>query len=676
MKAQKRETTKKGNDNLLNKASIKRKPNFLDKEAKPNFLESASTFFERHEKKMFYIIMAAGTLMSILLFDVKVSLSGDDCDYIVAAGDFWKHFTYPGHHGPLYPIVLSPFVGLFGIKLLMLKLLSTIFLVASLCFLYKGFQRIVPAIVYIPALFLVSINPYVFFFASYTYSEPLYMCLQALFFYLFSNYFWRNDTGDALRNNWGKYVAIAFVILGMGLTRTIGFSTISIVILYFTMERRWQALFYTTGIFFILVGVFYVSKPIIWPDAASVQSFETLFAKNPYNPEQGAEDIFGLINRVTINSHIYLSGFLYKYLGFRSSSDLPLVEIPILSLLTYLLFFICLTVVFRKNKFLTFIGLYAGTMVLANFVLLHKLWAQDRFIMVYYPFVLLFLFGGFYYLFTNDRFKKIAFVYPIIIGAVFIGTGIHAKKRVGRNIPILQQNLLGNDLYGLTPDWENFIKMSRWVNEKFDKETVIVSRKPSISLVYTGREFFGIFSVPYVNINEIAESGLQDKEDFVFLTVEMDSNYQLLSALTPYVEYVFVTKQNGAFSLNNQPVQAAVVYKINKNLYDREVTDFLDANDFNFTLDYASFLKQYVDDNNINYQIISPDILFDFIKNNNVKYLILSKIRLYTAQNTGMFVNTIHQYISYIQMKYPDQFILIHSIGKEETCELAEFIGQ
>jgi len=320
--------------------------------------------------------------------------------------------------------------------------------------------------------------------------------------------------------------------------------------------------------------------------------------------------------------------------------------------------------------------LYAGAMIFANFILLHKIWAQDRFIMVYYPFVLLFLFGGFYYLFTNKKVKKISFVYLVIVVAVLTGTGIHAKNRIGRNIPVLQQNLLGNDLYGLTPDWENFIKMSRWANENLDKDAVIVSRKPSISFVYTGRPFLGIYNVPYVNINEITESSLKDKNDYLFLTVERSENQHLLTELAPYIQHVFITKQNGSFLVNEKDVQSAIVYKINKSLFSQEVTDFLDANNFNYTLEYDSFLKQYVDDNSVSYQIINPDVLLDNIRSNNVKYLILAKIRLYTAVNTGMYVNTVHQYISYIQLKYPDQFILIHTIGKEETCELAEFIGQ
>ncbi|MDR3253158.1 MAG: hypothetical protein LBT35_06335, partial [Tannerella sp.] len=94
--------------------------------------EKASDFFERRKRPFLIISMITGFLMSIFLFDVKVSLSGDDCDYIIAAKNFFKSFAYHGHHGSLYPIVLSPFVGIFGLKILLLKFLSVIFMVSSI----------------------------------------------------------------------------------------------------------------------------------------------------------------------------------------------------------------------------------------------------------------------------------------------------------------------------------------------------------------------------------------------------------------------------------------------------------------------------------------------------------------------------------------------------------------
>ena len=642
---------------------------------KKSLKDRLEAFFNKNEKKFALFSIILSTISSILLFDTKVSLSGDDCDYIVAAGDFWKSFIYPGHHGALYPMILAPFIGIFGINLILLKAISAIFMVASIWLFYKSFQHIVPAIILIPAMILVSINPYVFFFASYTYSEPLFMFMQALFFYLFSRYFWKNDQVFNIKKDWKKYLALALVIMGIGLTRTIGFSIIGVIILYFIIERRWKDLIYITGFFALIFGLFYFAKPIIWPNSPSVQSFETLLAKNPYNTSYEMEDLPGLLNRIKENSHIYLSGFLFQYFGLRQYTDFPLEHIPVLSILSYILFAICFIFVFRKNKALLFTGLYVGALTFISFVLLHKLWAQDRMIMIYYPYILLFLTGGFYYIFNRKNLNKLFFVFPIIIVSLLIGTGIHAKIKIGKNIPILQQNILGDDLYGLTPDWENFVKMSRWVDENIDENIVVASRKPTMSYVYTGRTFAGIYSVPRVNIEDLIKSHQEDKDKSTFLVVENINNV-LINALDPYMQYVFTTIRDGSFYINGKIFNTAFAYKIDNNIINNEeLINFLETNGFNYTFEYEAFLKQYVDDKNNLYQIVSPDALLKVITDSNIRYFILAKLRVYTAENTGLYVNTIHQYIYFIQYKYSEMFRLVHTIGKEEDCGLAEYLG-
>jgi hypothetical protein len=652
-------------------SNLKKKQKRRAKQSEQSLAKKISAFFDKREKSIVIISIILGTIMSILLFDVKVSLGGDDCDYIVAAGDFWNNFTYPGHHGPLYPILLSPFVALFGMKLILLKSLSLICMMASLWLFYKSFRGLVSSIILIPALFLVCINPHVLFFASYTYSEALFMLMQALFFYLFSTYFRDGNSEFTFKKDWKKHLAIVLIIMGMGLTRTIGFCTIGVIILYFVIERRWKDLISIVGIFTLIFGVFYFLTPVIWPDSGSVHSFNELLAKNPYNVEQGTEDISGLIQRVINNSHIYLAGFLYKYLGLRP--DLPLKNIPILSLVTYILFFVCLVSIFRKNKSLMFSGLYAGILLMASFVLLHTIWGQDRMMMVYYPYILLFLMGGIYYLLQNKRIRNLRWIYPVILAVCITGTYIHLKAKVETNWPVLQQNIRGNSLFGLTPDWENFIKMSRWSNANLDKNAVIASRKPTISYVYTGRRFSGIYRVPMVSIDDVIKQVREAEEQNIFLCI--DRKKSLPSEFMPFIEYAFASQDSENFSINGEKITLALLCKIDKSLFNDDLIELLNANNTAYTLDHNAFLNQYVEDKNVSYNITSPDMLLKHIKDNNIKYLLLPKLRLYMNQNTGSYINTIHQYISYIQMKYPNSFRPIHSIGKEETCEIAEFVG-
>jgi hypothetical protein len=542
--------------------------------------------------------------------------------------------------------------------------------------MYKSFQGKIPAAILMPTLFIVNICPHIFFYASQTYSEPFFMLTQSFFIYLFSKYFWNGSSSGSLqiKTDWKKLLFLGCGFLCMGLTRTIGFAVIGAVILYFCFEKQWKNLLYSlvsSGLVFIL---FSIVKKIVWPESGASYDINNYLAKNFYNVEQGMEDLPGFIDRLVVNSHIYLSNFLYQFMGFRSISNVIKDETTLLTLLAYFLFFSCIFVVFKKNKPLLFTGIYAGVMNFASFILLQTIWAQNRLIMIYYPLILLLFLGGLYYFLKNKALKKMTWLYPLFLVSLLFGTSLHLKTSVALNVPILQQNLSGNDLYGLTPDWENFIKMSRWANDNLEKDAVIVSRKPSISYVYTGREFHGIYTVPTETIQDVVKKIRDDKDDYVFLVVEFTN--QFILELAPYTEYVFTNKKDANFVLNGQKFQYALIYKIKKSEYRDDFITLLEENKIAYTLDYSSFLTQFVNDNQVRFEIISPERLMSVIRDNRVNYLILAKIRLYTPENTGLYVNTIHHYIYFSQFKYPDAFRIIHVIGKEESCEIAQFIGK
>ena len=644
---------------------------------KRDLFEKMNSFFEKYERAFLWLSLSLGALISIIMFDVKVSLSGDDCDYVINAQDFLQHFTYPGGRGALYPIVISPFL-IGGLNLILLKSLSAIFILLSMWLMYKSFCGKVPAAVLMPALLISNICPYIFFYACHTYSEPFFMLTQALFIYLFSKYFWDKPQSSSLdiKTDWTKFLFIGLCFLSMGLTRTIGYAVMGAVILYFCFQKQWKNLIYSLSASLIVFVLFSFIKKIVWPESGAAYDIYNYMAKNFYNVEQGLEDLPGYVQRLIENSNIYLSGFFYQFLGIMPTTEAASPGYPLLSIFTYLLFTVCIIVLYKKNKPLFFTGLYVGTMNFASFVLLQVNWAQDRLIMIYYPLMLLFLLGGLFYLIKDILNGKLTWIYPIILIIITIGTSIHLKEKAGKNISVLQQNILGDDLYGLTPDWVNFVKMSRWANENLDKDAVIASRKPSISYIYTGRNFHGIYNVPYESIGDVLKLKQEDGDNFAYLIIDSPENQDLINYLDPFMQYQFVTRQGGSFSINGKEIRLALSYKIEKSFITEELANNLNENGLNFSFDYDSFLKQYTEENSTVYQIMSPDRIYNDMINSKVNYLILAQIRRYTPQNTGLFINTLHQHLNSIQFKYSGKFRLIHTIGKEEICELVEFIRE
>jgi hypothetical protein len=53
-----------------------------------------------------WVFMALTLLFSLLLYDPKISLSGDDSFYINRASEFIHSFKFPSFQGPLYPMVV------------------------------------------------------------------------------------------------------------------------------------------------------------------------------------------------------------------------------------------------------------------------------------------------------------------------------------------------------------------------------------------------------------------------------------------------------------------------------------------------------------------------------------------------------------------------------------------
>ena len=622
--------------------------------------QKTSDFFERNHKSLFIISIIAGVLMSILLFDVKVSLSGDDSDYILYADDFWRHFTFPGFRGPLYPMILAPFIGVFGINLIVLKSLSAIFILLSLWFLYKTFRGNIPTVILIPALFLVCICSFVFFYASYTYSEPFFMFIQSVFIYFFFNYFMRKEeVSHDLKKNWYKYLIIGALALCMGLTRSIGYSVVGVVIVYFAINKRWKDLAYTLTASILVFCLFQLFKTIVWPDAGSAYDIKNYLAKDYYNPIE-TESFAGFVNRFIVNSEVYLSAFLCQFMGVIPETPSNILHTSYTRvILIYLLFFCSIVVVYKRNKTLLFIGIYVGITNFVSFVILQSTWGQDRLIAIYYPLILLFLLGGIYYLFQLGAIRKFFFIYPLLLIILCIGTLSITTSRIERNMPILRENMLGDQLYGLTADWQNFIKGSQWAAQNLEKNAVIVSRKPSISKVYTGRDFDGSPAETTHTFDNLL--GMSNTDDNTIVLVS--SFFQ-----SPNLNYI-ITFSN-PISFNDKTSNGTQVYTVPNT----ELEEFLysvQAQNMEYMLDYKSFFNRFQHEE---CRIYDPDIMLNNLVENNIKYFLLAQLRFDPTRNTGLYINNVHRIIWFITCKYPNLFRTLHVEGKEEICEIVEFV--
>jgi hypothetical protein len=484
-----------------------------------NYLRKKQNFF-------FWLFFAISILFTFLLFDLRVSVGGDDSTYIISADDLIKNFKYPSFQGPLYPIILSPFIAIFGINVPVLKLLSLIFLSAHLFFFFRAFRNKISDLILISTLILISINSYLLFFGSQTYTEAFFLMCQSLFFiYFFKNFITNDKQSLDIKHEIPKYLTLGLILLGLGLIKNIGYGVVFVVIIYFLFEKKWKPAGLALAGFGIAYGFWQFFKYLIWSDekAQFTHQASTLFQKHPYDPSKGAETLFGYLQRFFENSNIYLSRQFFKILGLRPE----LIEIngstgspepmPILTILIFTIFISGFIWAIRKNKYLKFVGIYMGVMLGLTFIILQTIWEAHRLIIPFFPLMIMLAITGLYSVFKRKELKILQLILPILIIIVFFSTFSRSAYKIKEHQKLLSSHLHGNITVGFSPDWVNFINMSIWAAKNVPEGKVIASRKPSISFIYTNRRFFGIYNVDTNNADSLLNYLHKYKVEYVIM---------------------------------------------------------------------------------------------------------------------------------------------------------------
>ena len=86
-------------------------------DAKKILVEKIDDFLSPHVKVWFWVSFSLLALLCLFFFDPKVSIGGDDSEYINRGYDLISKGKFPGFQGPLYPIMLGIVMSFSGINL-------------------------------------------------------------------------------------------------------------------------------------------------------------------------------------------------------------------------------------------------------------------------------------------------------------------------------------------------------------------------------------------------------------------------------------------------------------------------------------------------------------------------------------------------------------------------------
>src|SRR5215212_24551 len=160
-----------GKKNIPQKKFTAKVPPAAKKE-QPGLLTRLEQYF--YSKRKFYFILSCilTVLFSILLFDVKMSNAHDDSMYVQAGYKITQDIrNIYAANAPLYSLLLSIPISIFGLKIILLKSLSVTFMLMQIIFLYLAFKDRVSDAALFLVLLTVSVNSYFLYFASQTFNE-------------------------------------------------------------------------------------------------------------------------------------------------------------------------------------------------------------------------------------------------------------------------------------------------------------------------------------------------------------------------------------------------------------------------------------------------------------------------------------------------------------------------
>jgi hypothetical protein len=510
---------------------------------KHTMYDRLNRWLEQNNYRWLIGVLALGLIVSILSFDIKPSVDGDDTSYVLSAMRIVHSGLLPiGFRTPGYPIVLSLFILMFGVNLVMLKATSLLFFLGIIISLFFVFRNRLRPMVLSSLLLLVALNPLLLKYSHQTFSEILFTLslVWTIHFILLSseNVSTRSVLFAAILTMASFYVRIAGVTIA------------GVAVLFFVYQRRWKQL-----IVYAMVCAALYSPMKIYESASGSAAFgqaSILMLKNPYNTTEGMETINGFIDRFINNIFNHLNYQLPSALGLPMPQELGAADgqfMPNASaffgiLVSVVLLVGCIAPIISKPKSMhAFLGFFIIVYVAFISVVLQNIFATPRMLIPIIPYLIIGTLEGFRILgnrwvkvpnpeVISTRAKTLVF---LAITGLTLANIVGVEQSIDENYPILKANLGGDKFAGFTEDWANYLQTSLWIKTNLPiQQTGIICRKPELFLLYAGNyNVYGAYKIDQTNPDSIIA-----KWKSLNMTHLLYDNFQWTSTLRRYIQPV------------------------------------------------------------------------------------------------------------------------------------------
>ena len=471
-------------------------------------IKSVSAFLEQNHQRLFLLAVSLFLLLGLLTFNLRISEGGDDSSYIMRAYDFLKEGRFPTYQGPLYPIVLSLFIAVFGLKISVLKVSSLLFLSTGMVFFYRSFKGHVSPIALFGSVLAVVVNHHFLYYGSQTYSEAFFFMVQGCLFVCLSRII-REERDDS---RLGEVLLLSLLLVALAFTRTVGFAALPALVVFYVVRRQFREAAWSVVFFTVCVGALFLLQYVVF-DVTPFQGgqAESLLHKHPYDFSSGGETFTGFLERFVANSHNYLSRHFVILTGFKAALSLAIHK-PV-TLVLYVVFGVGLWQFRKKHPLMLFTGFYLFFMLGSTFVSLQPLWNQQRLIIPFFPLMLLFLseIPFSVSVLRTDRMKAFVRI-PTFLLVLSIVLSLGQTIRHS-DFKAVWENLAGDPYYGYTPDWEHYLQMAVYCGDHLSPKSYVACRKPNMARLFGGgKKFYGIYRFqsedPDTLLHRLTEKGV------------------------------------------------------------------------------------------------------------------------------------------------------------------------
>lgn len=416
-------------------------------------------------------------LLSLLLFDPKLFVGGDNAVYIILAesivgGDGYTdtylpdappHSRYPFG----FPLILSLPLLIFSPNVIVLKLCLLLIGLGSVYFMYGIGESLFKEKIYIIMPFYLSI-PILVIYNHWILSEIPFLCfsLGAIYFFM------KAQANKKIL----YYISFIFATYSFFL-RIAGISLIISMMLLLILKKQYKYF----GIFVLIFLAVFIPWQIRNSSIPRGESYiDQFLIKDQYWMESGRIGFSDLLIRV------------WKNFSYYSFTVLPLVLFPVFKLKILVavigFIFILFTIIgfARKIKSIGLIELY---FIFSLIILLGwpRIWASERLLLPILWICIIYIYYGLFWL--GKRIKLKHFITAV--------TGIFVVLNLLDIVPRVRNTLINNVAYlkgdkcaGYTAGWRHYFEIIELIKDITSEDKIILARKPELVYFLSRRKSF------------------------------------------------------------------------------------------------------------------------------------------------------------------------------------------